>query len=151
MITQLLWIALFFLIIFFIWRNWTYITGGAGYLGTPKRKIRIALEMAGLKKCEKFYDLGCGFGKVLREAEKTGAETTGIELDPLRWWISKNIAKRSRVLKQDMFKSNFTNDRIKEKLEKELKKGARVMSYCWKIKGWMPKEEKERIILYIKK
>jgi tRNA U38,U39,U40 pseudouridine synthase TruA len=44
-----------------------------------------------------------------------------------------------------------TNEKLKEKLQEELKPGTRIVSYVWKFKGWKPVkiDRKERIYLYI--
>jgi tRNA U38,U39,U40 pseudouridine synthase TruA len=44
-----------------------------------------------------------------------------------------------------------TNDKLKDKLQEELKPGTRVVSYIWKFEGWNPVkvDKKDRIYLYI--
>jgi len=51
------------------------------YMGTPKKKIRRALDLTSLKPGEHFYDLGSGDGRSLIMAvEEYQAKATGFEL-----------------------------------------------------------------------
>ena len=50
-----------------------------------------------------------------------------------------------------LFLGNNANQKLRNKLVKELKHGTPVVSYVWKFKGWIPIEvyEKDEIYLYI--
>jgi hypothetical protein len=129
---------------------WPLLSGGAGYTPTPKRDIRQALELCELNKNDTFYDLGSGFGKVLVEASKLCPNTIGIEIEPLRWFISKLRVRKAKVILGNLFKQNLEkativflfqyrgkiNKDIGVKLRKELKSGTRVISYLYEIDGW---------------
>jgi predicted RNA methylase len=112
------------------------------------KKVRKMLIMANIKSGELVYDLGCGDGRVLiTAAREFDARAVGIEIDPLRYiWSQARITLlglRERVqvfygdfFHQDLSKADIvtcyllqsTNDKLIEKLNKELRLGARVIS-----------------------
>jgi predicted RNA methylase len=122
----------------------------------PKRTIEQMLELAKIKRNDILYDLGCGDGRVLIfAAKKYGIKVVGIEKNLLLFWLCKrNIRKnklenRIKLIKNDFFKEDLNratvilvylskgiNQKLKPKLEKELKKGARVVSADHIFKGW---------------
>jgi len=116
--------------------------------------------LADLKAGEVLFDMGAGDGRTVIMAAKTfGARGVGIEL-------REDLAKRAMgiihesgldnrvtILNDDMFKVNLTsadvvylylttsaNDKIRPKLESDLKKGARVVSHDYEIIGWRPEK-----------
>jgi len=118
------------------------------------------LKLADLKAGEVLFDMGAGDGRTVIMAAKTfGARGVGIEL-------REDLAKRAMgiihesgldnrvtILNDDMFKVNLTsadvvylylttsaNDKIRPKLESDLKKGARVVSHDYEIIGWRPEK-----------
>lgn len=136
----------------------------AGFIGaplvfTPKGAIRKALRKAGARKGEKFYDLGCGTGRTLIISDKEfGLKTVGFELSPIIYFIAKiniflNSAKNSEIRMQNAYNQNLSDadivfcflsvdpmEKLKSKFLRELKSGARIISYSFKIKGWEPEE-----------
>jgi len=57
---------------------------------TSKTTARAICKLAKIKKGDFVYDLGCGDGTALITAAKEfGAKGVGIEIDPVRYWISK--------------------------------------------------------------
>jgi len=49
-----------------------------------------------------------------------------------------------------VFLFDSTNARLKEKFERELKPGTRIVSYYWPFEGWSPvvADEEEEVYLY---
>lgn len=140
---------------------WPLLAGGAGYTPTPHSKTKRAMDMAQVGPSDSFYDIGCGTGTVLVEARKRGADVVGVEIEPLRWLICRLRVGSARVILGDMFKVPLdsasvvflfqypnVNNRLKEKLGRELKPGTRVVSYAWKIDGWKPTMVVEDLYLY---
>ena len=132
---------------------------GAPFMPTPKKIIKKALEAAGLKPEEKLYDLGCGTGEVLVIGEKYfQASAMGFEYSLPLFILSKiNIfasgLKKSAVRREDIFgpKVDLRDAdvvflfltpkaflKLKEKFEKELKPGARVVAYSSPLLFWEP-------------
>jgi len=132
----------------------------APFVPSPSVVVEYMLKLADLKAGEVLFDMGAGDGRTVIMAAKTfGARGVGIEL-------REDLAKRAMgiihesgldnrvtILNDDMFKVNLTsadvvylylttsaNDKIRPKLESDLKKGARVVSHDYEIIGWRPEK-----------
>jgi len=151
-------VALYLLVSLF----WPLITGGACYTPTPRYRIAQAMDIAGVSSKDVFYDLGCGAGSSLVQAKKRGAKVVGVEVEPLRWLVSKLRVRGGKVLMRDMFKVSLTdatvififqypnvNERLKRKFEKELKSGTKIVSYVWEMEGWKPIKSAGNLHLYV--
>lgn len=131
---------------------------GAPWVPTWKKDFERIIKLADLKPGETFIELGCGNGRVCRAvaAHAKNAHVIGLELSLLQVWISwlqvklsglSNIqiklgnafhADLSKVDVVYMFLMPETYEKIRPKLEAELKPGARVITYVWAIPGWTP-------------
>jgi predicted RNA methylase len=120
--------------------------------------VQHMLEVAQLKPGDIFFDLGAGDGRTVIMAAKTfGARAVGVEMreDLAKRAISviqdNGLANRVTIVNGDMFKVDLTaadvvflylttsaNEKIKPKMEAELKKGVRVVSHDYEIVGWKP-------------
>jgi len=137
------------------------------YVPTPAKIARRALSLAGLKPHEILYDLGCGDGRVLiLAAIEYGAFAIGVECNPLLAWIARRNVRKAhveelvKVITGNLFNidlsradvvflylSQYANERLKDKMAKELKRGARIVTYVFPIVGWRPVvKDKERSI-----
>ncbi len=116
------------------------------------------LELAELKPGEVLFDLGAGDGRTVIMAAKTfGARAVGIEMreDLAKRTMSvvhdNGLGDRVTIVNGDMFKVNLSsadvvylylttsaNEKVKPKMEAELKKGVRVVSHDYEIVGWKP-------------
>lgn len=116
------------------------------------------LTMADLRPGETFYDLGSGDGRtVVMATQEFGARSVGVELredlakKALATVQELGIQDRVTIAQEDIFKIDLNpanvvflylttsaNDKIKPKLEKELKTGTRVVSHDYEILGWKP-------------
>ncbi|MFQ6095541.1 MAG: SAM-dependent methyltransferase, partial [Candidatus Bathyarchaeia archaeon] len=128
------------------------------FVASPLPVIRRSLTLADLKPKEVLYDLGAGDGRTLiMAAQEFGALGVGIELrhDLVKQAHSKilklgldNVVK---VIHDDIFKVDLSpadvvymylttsaNEKVRPKLETELKRGARVVSHDYEIIGWKP-------------
>jgi cyclopropane fatty-acyl-phospholipid synthase-like methyltransferase len=125
-------------------------------VSSRKERIRRALELANPQVGETLYDLGSGHGRVLVVAAKDfGLNAVGIEAGPVQCAVSWANAFRNGVRSQvrieagDFYKSNLrdadivfaylTSDhgnRLQEKLSRELKPGARVVTVSFDLTGW---------------
>jgi len=133
----------------------------APYYPTPETIVDKMLQLGGLKAGEKMYDLGSGDGRiVIVAAQKFHAEAIGIELD-------KDLAKQStaRILKLgldknahiingDLLKQNYSsadmvtvyllpdavNNKVQPLLDRQLKKGARIVAKDFDFKNWTPEK-----------
>jgi predicted RNA methylase len=125
---------------------------------SPLPVVKHMLELAELKPGEVLFDLGAGDGRTVIMAAKTfGARAVGIEMreDLAKRAMSvihdNGLADRVTIVNGDMFKVDLTsadvvylylttsaNEKVKPKMEAELKKGVRVVSHDYEIVGWKP-------------
>lgn len=130
----------------------------APWVPTRKKDLRRIFELADLKPGEVFYDLGCGNGRLAIYAAKNfQARAIGLELALPLYLVCaiRKLFSGNKLLKfklQNLFNENLSGadviyifgmpDKLKiklrEKLERELKPGARVITYAFPIKDWMP-------------
>jgi len=130
----------------------------APYVSSPLPVVRQMLVLAELKPGELIYDLGSGDGRVvIMAAQEFGARGIGVELreDLVKQAIEKiselNINDKVKIVQRDMFYVDLSdadvitlyittsaNDKVKPKLESELKQGARVVTHEYEIPGWKP-------------
>ncbi len=116
------------------------------------------LNLVELKAGEVFFDLGAGDGRtVIMAAKEYGARAVGVELreDLVKRALStiyeQNLQNRITIVNSDMFNVDLTsadviflylttsaNEKIRPKLESELKSGVRVVSHDYEIVGWKP-------------
>jgi len=130
----------------------------APYVPSPPQVIRQMLILAQLKPREVFFDLGAGDGRaVIMAAKDFGARAVGVELreDLVKKALSTvyetGLQDRVTIVNGDMFNVDLTsadviflylttsaNEKVKPKLETELKSGVRVVSHDYEIVGWKP-------------
>jgi predicted O-methyltransferase YrrM len=130
----------------------------APYVSSPLPVVRQMLTLAELRKGETFFDLGAGDGRsVIMAAQEYGAKAVGIELreDLAKRALSTiaelGIEDKAQILQADFFNIDLrsadvvflylttsANEKVKPKLESELKPGARVVSHDYEILGWKP-------------
>lgn len=137
---------------------------------TSHKTARAICKLAKIKKGDLIYDLGSGDGTALITAAKEfGASGVGIEIDPLRHWISRvriqtnGVSKKITVIRKDFFKQNIKDadvvfvylvpkalDKLLPKFRKELKKGTRIISFVYEMKLPLKGEDKKnKIRLYV--
>jgi len=161
-------IILFSLII--VWIMWSALIG-AGFQPTSMHLVKKMLEMAEIDSNDILYDLGSGDGRIIAQAVKSyGARAVGIEADPIRvlwstmFLLFYGIKNKSKIKWGNFFNEDIseativtlflgdkTNQKLKEKLVKELKPGTPVVSYSWKFNGWNPTkvDYSNNIYLYV--
>jgi tRNA A58 N-methylase Trm61 len=130
----------------------------APFVPSPVPVIQFMLKLAGLSAGEVLFDLGAGDGRtVVMAAKSFGARAVGVELreDLAKKALSTihegGLADRVTIVNGDMFSVNLTsadvvflylttsaNEKIRPKLETELKKGVRIVSHDYEIVGWKP-------------
>jgi tRNA A58 N-methylase Trm61 len=130
----------------------------APFVPSPQTVVEYMLKLADLKSGEVLFDMGSGDGRTVIMAAKTFcARGVGIELrEDLAKKAMCNIHEngldgRVTIMNDDMFNVNLTsadvvylylttsaNEKIKPKLESDLKKGARIVSHDYEIIGWKP-------------
>ncbi|MCW4005800.1 MAG: class I SAM-dependent methyltransferase [Candidatus Bathyarchaeota archaeon] len=116
------------------------------------------LKLAELKKGEVLFDLGSGDGRAVIMAAKTfGAKAVGIEMREDLAKRAMNVIHENKlddrvtIINADIFNADIAladvvflylttsaNEKIKPKLEAQLKPGVRVISHDYEITGWNP-------------
>jgi predicted RNA methylase len=130
----------------------------APFVPSPVPVIQHMLKLADLRAGEVLFDLGAGDGRtVIMAAKSFGARAVGVELreDLAKKALStihdNGLADRVTIVNGDMFGVNLAsadvvflylttsaNEKIRPKLETELRKGVRVVSHDYEIVGWKP-------------
>lgn len=126
--------------------------------------------LAKVGKNDVVYDLGSGDGTALIIAAKEfGAKGVGIEIDPLRTFISALMVRIMRVMDKVVIKrKNFFQEdlsqatvifvylvpkalnRLLPKFKKELRRGTRIVSYRYEVNLPLEKYDKDNDIrLYV--
>ncbi len=136
---------------------------------TNRKTARAICKLAGISSNDIVYDLGCGDGTVIVTAVKEfNAAAVGIEIDPLRFLISKvrivfnGLSSKTTVKREDFFDTDLSSatvivvylvpktlEKLLPKFKKELKKGTRIVSYRYEINlQIVEKDPKNKIFLY---
>ena len=123
-----------------------------------RKDIHRMMKIANVKPGDAVYDLGAGDGRmVVIAAQRYGADATGYEFAVLPYFLAttiirlKGLRKKARIKYANFFKANLGEadvictfltphamKKLKPKFERELKPGARVVSYAFQIHGWEP-------------
>lgn len=120
----------------------------APYVPTRKRDVARFLELAKIKTGDVVYDLGCGDGRVLSAAAKQGVRAVGFEISILNYLFCKVFRRGIKVKFKNFFAANFSDadlvymflsqkahNKMGEILKKQLRPGARIITYVWPIDG----------------
>lgn len=146
-------------LIFFGWDIYIRRTDkhGAPFVPLEPDVVESALRMAKVKKGDVFYELGSGDGRLVIAAALRGAKAVGVELSWTRviysrfWIFLLRLQKNAKIIHKNFFDINLsdadvvclfllqeTNEKIQNKLKKELKKGTRVVSVAFTFPNWEP-------------
>lgn len=142
----------------------------APYVPTKMDKIKAVLKLAGVKRGKKFYELGSGDGRVVLEAAKLGANSVGIEQSWLRILYSRykafNLRLHPKGANVSFYHNNIFNrkyqdadviyiyllpkgvKKLEEKLKKELKKEAIVITQTYHFPTWKPYKKLDDFYFY---
>ena len=130
----------------------------APYYPTPEIIVEKMLRLGELKAGEKMFDLGSGDGRiVIIAAQKFKADSTGVEFDDALYKQSMEKIKTlglsaiARIIHGDLLKQDYasadlltvyllpmSNDKVTPILEKQLKKGARIVAHDFEFSAWTP-------------
>jgi SAM-dependent methyltransferase len=120
--------------------------------------VRHMLQLAGVGRQDVVYDLGSGDGRiVIMAAQQYGARGVGVDIDPEMVRrardnaVKAGVADRVTFLEGDLFASDISaatvvamylspdvNLRLRPKLRRELRPGARVVSHDYDLGDWPP-------------
>ena len=128
------------------------------FVATPEVVVRRMLQLARVRPGEVLYDLGSGDGRiVIAAAKEFGARAFGVEIRKDLYEQSTarikelGLADRATIINASFYDVPLTdadvvtmyllttvNERLKPKLEKELRPGARVVTHDFEVPGWRP-------------
>ena len=128
----------------------------APFVPTPQDVVDRMLALAKVTSKDTVYDLGCGDGRIVITAAKAhGARGVGVDIDPQRIAESNANAKKEKVEHLVTFKLedamavdvspatvvtlyllSASNLKLRPKLTKELKPGARIVSHAFSMGDW---------------
>jgi ubiquinone/menaquinone biosynthesis C-methylase UbiE len=132
----------------------------APYYPTPETIVDKMLQLGGLKAGEKMFDLGSGDGRiVIMAAGKYKADATGVEFDDSLYKQSMEriktlgLSPTARIIHGDLMKQDYSsadlltvyllplsNDKVSPILEKQLKKGTRIVCHDFEFSKWTPEK-----------
>jgi SAM-dependent methyltransferase len=130
------------------------------YEPTPMEVVHAMLRLAKVNAGDVVYDLGCGDGRIVITAVRQfGARGVCVDIDPVRIAESRenarqaNVFDRIRFLNQDLFATDLgdatvvtlflspeLNLAVRPKLQRELKRGTRIVSHRHHMGDWKPQE-----------
>lgn len=163
-------IAVILFLFFLLSMFWPPDSPWAPWWRTNSKTAKAIFKLAKTKRGDLVYDLGSGDGTALVTGFKDfGIRGVGIEIDPLRYFISKIRIKLNRAEKnitigrKNFFKTEIKNadlvvvylvpvtlKKLLPKFKKELKKGTKIVSFVYEID--LPLKEydkKNKLRLYI--
>ena len=134
------------------------------FMPTPPEIVTEMLKLAGVSKDDVVYDLGSGDGRiVIAAAKEFGARGVGVEISPklveeARANAEKaGVSDRVRFVEQDLFEADLReatvvtlyllpelNLKLRPKLLRELRPGARIVSHLFDMEDWKPDRTFER-------
>ncbi len=131
------------------------ITQGALYVSTSRKKIAAFIDAVPMKADQTLVDLGCGDGRVLREAQKRyGVHTIGYEINPMAYLKARLFSfgrNKIKIKRQNFWEADLSGadvvfcylypdvmKRLAAKLKSGLKPGAIVVSSNFPLPEFIP-------------
>jgi len=131
----------------------------APWVPSHSRDLARIFKLADLKEGQVFYDLGCGDGKIVFFASNNyRVRAIGLEISLPFYLICRfrKLFNRQADVSfkfKNLFKENLStadavyffgipatiNKKLSAKLKQELKPGAKIISYAFKLNDWTPK------------
>jgi SAM-dependent methyltransferase len=135
---------------------WT--DGEVPFVPSPPEVVERMLLLAQVKRTDVIYDLGSGDGRIVIQAAKQyGVRGVGIEIDPELVRKAQGNALKEKVqhlvefraqdaLTVDVSQATVVtlymlpefNAKLRPIFDRQLKRGARVVSHDFEIQGWVP-------------
>jgi predicted RNA methylase len=130
----------------------------APFVPSPPQVVRQMLLLAEVRPGEIIFDLGAGDGRtVIMAAKDFSARAVGVELrddlvkKALNTVYEQNLQDRITMVNGDMlgvdlssadivflYLTTSANEKIRPKLDAELKRGVRIVSHDYEVVGWKP-------------
>jgi len=132
------------------------------FVPTPNEVVSAMLRLAAVTRKDTVYDLGCGDGRiVIAAAQRYGARGVGVDIDPDRVAeATENVRKAGvgklvKIVRGDLFEADISeatvvtlylltelNRKVRPKLMRDLRPGARVVSHAFSMgEDWKPERQ----------
>jgi len=140
---------------------------GAPFEKSKEEQINKIIKFS--KNSKLVAELGSGNGKIAIKLAKKGIKVDCYEINPFLILLTKRKIKKlflennvkikwKNFFKQDLskydtiifFQFPTITNKLKNKFDRELKKGTKIISNYWPLPNMKPKEEENLIKLYIK-
>lgn len=129
------------------------------YIPTSLKTAKKMLEIAEVRPRDVVYDLGCGDARLLILAVELfkAKKAVGYEIrkevykTALQEVETRNLAEKVTIVNGDLFNADLSeatvitlyltygaNKKLKPKLEREARPGARIVSHDYEMPGWQP-------------
>jgi uncharacterized protein (TIGR03000 family) len=136
------------------------------FVPTPSEVVQAMIKLAGVTKDDVVYDLGCGDGRIVIAAVKSGAKKgVGVDIDPKLVEQCKNAAKKEKLEEKLEFREGDVlkikdlsdasvvmlymghdlNKKLQPILQKTLQPGARVVSHRFLMDDDWPPDVTQKI------
>lgn len=145
MILLLVLLIILVITVFYSWKL------GISPMPSSSQAKKVIYSLLPLEVNGAVYELGAGWGDILKELSSRYPNVIGYELSPLPWAVSALRTKKS--LRKDFFEADLSDAglivcylypgamrKLKEKFENELKPGTIIISNTFQIPGWEPKQ-----------
>lgn len=145
------------------------IVKGAPFMVSGGNAVKKIIKLSNLKSGQKAADLGSGDGRIVIALAKAGAIAHGYEINPiLVWWSRRKIKKeglegRAFVHQKSFWNADFSSfdlisiygidyimRDLQEKLQRELKVGAKVAANAFEFPDWEYSKKEGSIYFYEK-
>ncbi len=142
---------------------------GATFVPSAPAKVEFMIKLLAVKSGELAADLGSGDGRIVIALAEAGAIAHGYEINPLLvWWSRRNISQAGLQRRAFIHLKSFWGKdlaafdvvvvygigyimkKLGQKLKRELKPGARVVSFAFPLPGWQEEKKEAGVYLYIK-
>ena len=130
----------------------------APFVPSPQMLVDRMLQLAEVGPRDTVYDMGSGDGRIpITAARKFGANAVGVELNESLYKQSQarvnelNLQDEVTIIQGDMLQVDLSpatvvtlylltsaNDKLRPRMEKYLRKGARVVCHDFQVPGWEP-------------
>jgi hypothetical protein len=131
---------------------------GIFFVPTEQHIVEQMLDLAAVTARDVVYDLGAGDGRmIVIAAQKYGARGVGVEIDPALVAMSRQVARDAQVADKatfvegdlfdtdvssatvvTLFLSDALNLALRDKLQRQLRAGARIVSHQFGMGDWPP-------------
>lgn len=137
---------------------------GAPYIPSDGSTVKRMVSIALLRKGETAIDLGCGDGRLVRAANRTGANATGYEISMYLYLIAWMRSRgEGTILYGDFWRADYSQadvlfcyqvPRFEKKFMQviwpQLKPGCRVVVNTFPFQSLKPEQTDNHIYLYVK-